>query len=262
MRETLYGRNAVYESLRAGRRQFFGLKLAGSVRAADVVDDILALAKAAGVAVERVPRQHLDRLGDVNHQGVVLEASEYPYASVDEMLVEAQRRDQPPLILLLDLIQDPQNLGSLLRTAEAVGAHGAVIQRRRAVAITPAVVNSSAGAVEHLLVAQVTNLVDVVQRLKTRDVWVAGLEAVRGAQRYDRADLTGPLALVVGSEGRGIRRLMRERCDFLIQLPMAGRVSSLNAAVAGSVVLYEVWRQRALRSERVQGGGSDRGVDA
>lgn len=262
MRETLYGRNAVYESLRAGRRQSFSLKLADSVRAADVVDDILALAKAAGVAVERVPRQHLDWLGDVNHQGVVLDASGYPYASVDEMLIEAQRRDQPPLLLLLDLIQDPQNLGSLLRTAEAVGAHGAVIQRRRAAAITPAVVNSSAGAVEHLLVAQVTNLVEVVQRLKTRDVWVAGLEALRVAQRYDRADLTGPLALVVGSEGQGIRRLMRERCDFLIQLPMPGRVPSLNAAVAGSVVLYEVWRQRALRSEQMQGGERDRAAGA
>lgn len=244
MRETLYGRNGVYESLRASRRQFFRLTLADTVRATDVVNSILALAEAANLPVERVSRHRLKWLGDVNHQGVVLEASEYPYASVDEMLVAARQRGEPPLLLLLDLVQDPQNLGSLLRTAEAVGVHGVVIQKRRAAGVTPAVVHASAGAVEHLLVAQVTSLPETIKGLQAQDVWVVGLEAVRGGQRYNRADLGGPLALVVGSEGQGLRRLVRERCDFLLRLPMRGRVTSLNTAVAGSVVLYEALRQR------------------
>ena len=244
MRETLYGRNAVYESLRAGRRQFYRLILADSLRAADIVADILRLAESARAPVERVPRRHLDWLGRVNHQGVALEASEYPYCDLDELLVEAQRQGEPPFLVLLDQVQDPQNLGSLLRTAEAVGVHGVVIQRRRAAGITPTVVHTSAGAVEHLRVAQVTNLVDAIARLKARDVWVVGLEAVRDALRYDQADLGGPLALVVGSEGKGLRRLVQERCDLVVYLPMMGKVTSLNAAVAGSVVLYEAWRQR------------------
>jgi 23S rRNA (guanosine2251-2'-O)-methyltransferase len=136
-----------------------------------------------------------------------------------------------------------------LRTAEAVAVNGVLIQRRRAVDITPAVVNASAGAVEHLQVAQVTNLVEAIERLKAHDVWVAGLEATRGAQQYDQADLTGSLALVIGSEGEGLRRLVRERCDFLIQLPMHGQVTSLNAAVAGSIALYEARRQQGKHND-------------
>jgi len=252
MRETLYGRNAVYESLRARRRQFFRLMVADTVRAMDIVDDILTLAERAGVPVERVPRRHLDWMGEANHQGVALEASEYPYADLEDILAESARRSEPPFLLLLDLLQDPQNVGTLLRTAEAVGVHGVVIQQRRAVGITPAVVHTSAGAAEHLRIAQVPNLPETIERLKARDIWVVGLEAVRGAQRYDQADLTGPLALVIGSEGEGLRRLVQERCDRMVQLPMVGNVTSLNAAVAGSVVLYEAWRQRAAtqRTER------------
>lgn len=245
MGETLYGRNAVYESLRARRRRFFCLKLARTIRVTNVVSEILALAEAVGMPVERVPRRNLDQLGNVNHQGVVLDAAEYPYSDVDEILALAQKRDEPSFLLLLDLLKDPQNFGSLLRTAEAVGVHGVIIQRRRAVGVTPAVVHTSAGAVEHLRVAQVTNLVRTITDLKESGVWVGGLEAAEGAQRYDRADLTGPLALVVGSEGKGLRRLVRERCDFLVELPMSGQVSSLNASVAGSIVLYEAWRQRS-----------------
>ena len=245
MRETLYGRNAVYESLRADRRQFFRLTMADTARNAGIVGNILTLAEGAAVPVERIPRRRLNWLGEVNHQGVVLEASEYPYADMDAMLAEAHRHAEPPLLLLLDLVQDPQNLGGLLRTVEAVGAHGAVVQKRRGAGVTPAVVHTSAGAAEHLLVAQVTNLPETIESLKARDVWVVGLEAMQEAQRYDQADLSGPLALVVGSEGAGLRRLVRERCDFLVRLPMRGKVTSLNAAVAGSVVLYEAWHQRA-----------------
>ncbi|MCK4451220.1 MAG: 23S rRNA (guanosine(2251)-2'-O)-methyltransferase RlmB [Anaerolineae bacterium] len=247
MRESLYGRNAVCESLRAGRRKPHRLLLAEGVRQTGIVGQIVFLAEQAGVPVSRAERRYLDRLGNVHHQGVVLETSEYPYSSFDEILAVAQSRDKAALLLLLDLLQDPQNVGSLLRTAEAVGVHGVVIQRRRAVGITRAVVHASAGAVEHLRVAQVTNLVNAIGRLKAHDVWVTGLEAVHGALRYDQADLSGPLALVVGSEGEGLRRLVREHCDFLLQLPMLGRVTSLNAAVAGSIVLYEAWRQRQTR---------------
>lgn len=248
MRETLYGRNAVCESLRAGRRRPYKLTLAEGVRQTDVVGQIVFLAKQAGVTASRTERRNLDRLGNVNHQGVMLETSEYPYSSLDDILALAQSRDEASLLLLLDLLQDPQNVGSLLRTAEAVGVHGVAIQRRRAVGITPAVVHASAGAVEHLLVAQVTNLVDAIGRLKAHDVWMAGLEAMRDAQLYREADLSGPLALVVGSEGEGLRRLVRERCDFLLRLPMLGQVTSLNVAVAGSVVLYEALRQRETRA--------------
>ena len=246
MREILYGRNVVCESLRAGRRKFYKLVLAEGVRQTDAVGQIVFLAEQAGVPVDRTERRNLDRLGNIHHQGVVLETSEYPYSSLDDILAAAKACGEAVFLLLLDLLQDPQNVGSLLRTAEAVGVHGVVIQRRRAVGITPAVVHTSVGAVEHLLVAQVTNLVDAIGMLKAHDVWVAGLEALRGAQPYHEADLSGPLAVVVGSEGEGLRRLVRERCDFLLRLPMFGQVTSLNAAVAGSVVLYEALRQRQV----------------
>jgi 23S rRNA (guanosine2251-2'-O)-methyltransferase len=249
MREILYGRNAVCESLRAGQRKPYKLVLAEGVRQTDTVGQIVFLAERAEVPVTRTERRNLDRIGDINHQGVALETSEYPYRSLDQVLARAQARDESPHLLLLDLLKDPQNVGSLLRTAEAVGVHGVVIQQRRAVGITPAVVQASAGAVEHLWVAQVTNLVDAIRRLKAHNVWVAGLEAARGAQQYDQVDLRGPLALVVGSEGEGLRRLVRDRCDFLLSLPMCGQVTSLNAAVAGSIVLYEAWRQRTSRTD-------------
>jgi 23S rRNA (guanosine2251-2'-O)-methyltransferase len=230
--------------LRAGRRKHHKLTLAEGVRQTDVIGQIVSLAGQAGVEVERTERRNLDQIGNVHHQGVALETDGYSYATLDDILILAQSRVEPPLILLLDQLQDPQNVGSLLRTAEAVGVHGVIIQRRRAVDITPAVVHASAGAVEHLKIAQVTNLVNAIGKLKEHDVWVAGLEAAPGAQRYDQADLNGSLAIVVGSEGEGLRRLVRERCDFLLALPMYGQVTSLNASVAGSVVLYEALRQR------------------
>jgi len=247
MREILYGRNAVCESLRAGRRKPYQLMLAEGVQQTDAIGQIVFLAKQARVPVTRTDRRNLDQMGNANHQGVALETSEYPYSTLDEVLAGTRSHSEPSLFLLLDLLQDPQNVGGLLRTAEAVGVQGIAIQQRRAVGITPAVVHASAGAVEHLRVAQVTNLVDAIGTLKAYDVWVAGLEAVRGAQPYDRADLSGPLALVVGSEGEGLRRLVRERCDFLLCIPMRGQVTSLNVAVAGSIVLYEARRQQALR---------------
>jgi 23S rRNA (guanosine2251-2'-O)-methyltransferase len=246
MREVLYGRNAVREALRSGRRKIYKLILAQGTKETGIVADITMLANNSGIPIQRVERKQLDRIGDFKHQGVAAEAAPYPYAELEEILAEADQRQETPLLLMLDCLQDPQNFGALLRTAETIGVHGVVIPKRRAVGITPAVVNSSAGATEHLLVAQVTNLVRAMETLKVKGLWIVGLEGVPQAQLYYQSDLTMPLALVVGSEGRGMGRLVRETCDMLIRLPMRGRISSLNVAVAGSIALYEVWRQRGM----------------
>jgi 23S rRNA (guanosine2251-2'-O)-methyltransferase len=246
MNEVLYGRNAVREALRAGRRKIYKVVLAQGTKGTGIVADIVTLAAKSGAPIQRVERRQLDRIGDFNHQGVVAEAAPYPYVELKEILAQADQCQEAPLLLMLDCLQDPQNLGSLLRTAEIVGVHGAVIPKRRAVGITPAVANSSAGATEHLLVARVTNLVRTMEELKGQGLWIVGLEDVPQARLCYQSDLTMPLALVVGSEGRGMGRLVRETCDILIRLPMRGKISSLNAAVAGSIALYEVWRQRGM----------------
>jgi 23S rRNA (guanosine2251-2'-O)-methyltransferase len=222
----------------------YKLLLAQSVKETGLVAEMVAQAHQAKVAVERVERAALDRIGAVNHQGVAMEVSAYPYTDLREILTQAERRDEPPFLLLLDCLEDPQNLGALLRTAEAVGVHGIVIPKRRAAGVTPAVANVSAGATEHLRVMRVTNLARAIGQLKERGVWVVGLEDLPQARLYSQFDLSGPLALVVGSEGRGIRRLVLESCDVVLRLPMRGHIGSLNAAVAGSIALYEVWRQR------------------
>ncbi len=236
------------EALRAGRRRALRLSLAEGVRETGIVAEIVALAEAAGCAVRRVERRELDRLVS-GHQGVVLEASPYPYADLVDILALAEPRGEPPLLLVLDHLEDPRNVGALLRTAEAAGVHGVVLPQRRSAAITPAASDTSAGAAEHLRVAQVTNLARTLAELKQAGLWVAGLESRPEAQPYDAVDLSGPLALVVGSEGRGLSRLVRERCDWLLKLPMRGGVGSLNAAVAGSIVLYWVLRCRERESE-------------
>jgi len=237
----------VRETLRSGRRKIYKLILAQGMKETGIVADVASLAGKSGVAIQRVERRQLDRIGDFRHQGVAAEAAQYPYVELEAILAEADQRQETPLLLMLDCLQDPQNFGALLRTAEIAGVHGVVIPKRRAVGITPAVVNSSAGATEHLLVAQVTNLVRTMETLKARGLWIVGLEDVPQAQpHYYQSDLTMPLALVVGSEGRGMGRLVRETCDILIRLPMRGRISSLNVAVAGSIALYEVWRQRGM----------------
>jgi len=246
MRETIYGRNAVWECLRAGRRKIYGLFLAQGVKETGSVAEIVALAHQAGVTIKRVERAALDRIGAVNHQGVAVEVSAYPYANLEEILSQAEKRAEPLFLLLLDCLEDPQNLGTLLRTAEAVGVHGVVIPKHRAVGITPAVVHASAGAAEHLQVMRATNLTRVIRELKGRGVWVIGLENRPQAQLYSQFDLSGPLALVVGSEGRGIRRLVLQSCDVVLRLPIRGHIGSLNAAVAGSIALYEAWRQREV----------------
>lgn len=243
-RDVLYGRNAVAEALRAGRRKARMLLLAEGTDDRKTVGDLAELAGARGVEVEYVSRTELERRAPgVNHQGAVLEVGPYRYATYDDLL--AATRDNPDaLLLVLDSVQDPQNLGTLLRTAEAAGVTGVVIPEHRAVQVTPAVVNASAGAVEHLPVAVVTNLVRAVEQAKEAGAWAIAAEAMPDAVLPSSADLTGPLVIVIGSEGQGVGRLLRETCDLTVRIPLVGKVGSLNAATAGSILLYEVVRQR------------------
>jgi len=243
MREWITGRNPVYEVFQAGRRQVFRLMVANGVEEKGRLAEILRLAAAAKIPVERVARQRLDALSEGN-QGVAVEASGYPYSTLADILDLAADRGEPLFVLILDLLQNPQNLGSLLRTAEVVGVHGVLIPPHRAAGVTPAVVHASAGASEHLLLAQV-NLAQAIATLKEEaNAWVYGLEGGAGAQPVYAARLNGPLALVVGNEGEGMRALVRQSCDGLLCLPMHGKIESLNAAVAGSVALYLALAQR------------------
>lgn len=250
MREMITGRNPVYEVLKAGRRQSYRLQVAQGVDERGRLSEILKIATEANLPISRVPRQKLDALGE-GHQGVSIEVGDYPYMGVRDILDLAQERQEPLFVLILDLIQNPQNLGTLLRSAEAVGVHGVLLPLARAAEITPAVVHASAGASEHLLVAQV-NLAQAITELKEEaGAWVMGLEGSPEATSYELVRLDGPLALVVGNEGEGMRPLVRKCCDILVQLPMRGKIESLNAAVAGSIMLYQALDARltAARSK-------------
>jgi 23S rRNA (guanosine2251-2'-O)-methyltransferase len=251
--EALVRRHPVLEALRAGRRTLYRLHVEGERgRAAQrELQPILTAAQSAGVPVVTADRRALDRLAqqhaaDPKHQGVLLETGPYPYAEPDEMLGLAERRGERPLLLLLDLLHGPQNIGALLRTAEACGVHGVILQDRRAPEITPSVVQYAAGATEHLRIAKVTNLVQAMRGLKEAGVWLAGMDLDETAQPLGAVDLDRSLGIVVGHEGEGLRRLVRDHCDFLIRLPMRGQVESLNAAVAGSILLYAAWQARGF----------------
>lgn len=242
MREWIIGRNPIYEVLRAGRRQAFQIQVAEKTKKKDRLADLLRLSAERKIAVKQVPRHDLDPHGK-RHQGIALECSGYPYSALSNILTRAQKRHEPPLILILDTLQDPQNLGTLLRTAEVVGVHGVLLPHRHTATVTPAVVSASSGASEHLLIAQ-TNLARAIQQLKEQGVWVIGLENSPEAGLPNQTRLDGPVALVVGNENQGMRKLVRESCDLLLRFPMRGKVDSLNAAAAGSVALYLVWQAR------------------
>jgi 23S rRNA (guanosine2251-2'-O)-methyltransferase len=251
MKEWLYGRNVVYETLRARRRQFFRLRVAQGVEEKGHLAEIIRMASDFKLLVERVNRNSLDALGD-GHQGVALETSGYPYSALVDILALAARRSEPAFVLILDVLQDPQNLGTLLRTAEGVGVHGVLLPFRHTAKVTPAVVNASSGATEHLLLGQM-NLAQAIEQLKEENIWVIGLEAGVEAEPLIKVRLDGPLALVIGGEGSGMRSLVRKSCDVLMRLPMRGRVESLNAAVAGSVALYFIWQGRGFTTNPIDG---------
>lgn len=248
VRERLFGRNAVHEVLRAGRRKLLAIDVAEGAEARGALQRLLELAAQRHVPIRRVRRQDLDRESD-SHQGVAATADAYPYVSLDTILEHAHGCGEPPFLLVLDLIQNPQNLGTLLRSAEAVGVHGVLLAAHRAVGITPAVVSSSSGACEHLRLAR-GNLAQAMQALREAGVWLVGLEAGAESRPLDQVDLRGPLGLVVGNEGEGMRRLVRQSCDVLAELPMRGQVDSLNAAVAGSLALYAAWAARGYAGRR------------
>jgi 23S rRNA (guanosine2251-2'-O)-methyltransferase len=242
MKEFIYGRNPVYETLRAKRRQFFQLLLAEGAQEKGRLAEIIRMARVQGIHVSRVPRKRMERIARHN-QGVALEASGYPYHNVLDIVDKAEERGEPLFVLLLDTLQDPQNFGTLLRTAESVGVHGVIIPLARTAQITAAVVNASSGASEHLPIAQ-ANLAQAIGTLKNAGAWIIGLEGSRQAQSPREIRLEGALGIVVGSEGRGMRPLVRKSCDFLMKLPMEGQIESLNAAVAGSVALYLAYLAR------------------
>ena len=246
MPEYLFRRNVVWEALRGKRRQLRQLWLKKGEAKAQTAP-LEAVARQRGIPVRYADKQELTRLaGDNSHQGVVLEAEPFPYARLEEMLDLAVQRGERPFLLILDLVQGPQNIGLLLRTAEACGVHGIIMQERRAPDITPHVAAFAAGATEHLLIAQETNLVQAIQWLQQRNVWIVGLDTGAEAQLLGKIDLNMSLALVVGHEGEGLRRLVREKCDFILWLPMRGQVESLNAAVSGSIALYAAWQSRGF----------------
>lgn len=245
MPEFLYGHWAVIETLRAGRRSVEQLLITESVEEKGLVGDIIRQATERGVNIRRVPRRIIDDLApNTNHQNTVLRVGPYPYAETEDAFTLAQQRGEKPFFLLLDLLKDPQNVGVLLRVADAVGVHGVVMQERRSVSVTPAVVNASSGAVEHLNFVQVTNLVNTMKDLKAQDIWMVGLDIGPDVPPIDKTDLNMSLGLVLGSEGEGMRRLVRDTCDMLLALPMRGHVASLNVATVGSVALYAAWQAR------------------
>ncbi|OVE74408.1 23S rRNA (guanosine(2251)-2'-O)-methyltransferase RlmB [bacterium B17] len=240
--ETIYGRQPVRESLLAGRRKFKSLYIA-SEKQNEELNEIFSLGKKQGLSVSKTTRRDLDQmLNGANHQSVALNASPYPYAEFADV-VNGFAKD--PFVLVLDHLQDPQNMGSLLRTAEAAGVDCVIIPKDRSAEVTPATVRASAGAAEHMRVVKVTNLVRTMELLKDKGFWFTGLEAVEGAKLYTESDYSGAVGLVIGSEGKGIGRLVRENCDFLVKLPMKGKVTSLNAANAGAIMMYEIVRHRA-----------------
>jgi len=240
--EQVEGKHAVLEALR-GRRQAYELLLAEGLRPGKVLDEILEMARRRKVPVTTLPRREIERLAvSETHQGVILRVEPYRYATFKQVYSRLENADQP-LVVLLDGVTDPRNLGSIARTCEAVGVDALLLPRSRSAPVTPAVFHSSAGAVENLAVATVPNLVSVMKELKKLGIWVVGADA-RAEDSCFRADLTGPLALVMGSEGEGLHRLTRETCDSLVRVPMFGKVSSLNVSVAAAVILYEILRQR------------------
>ncbi|WP_447974863.1 23S rRNA (guanosine(2251)-2'-O)-methyltransferase RlmB [Nitrospira sp. Kam-Ns4a] len=240
--DLLYGLHAVREALRAGTRPLLRLVLAREDRS---VAELVRLARAARVPVYVEPRRVLDRLvPHGRHQGVVGVVASKSYAGPADILACARERGEPPCVLILDGVEDPQNLGAVLRAAEAAGAHGVILPERRAVGLTGAVARASAGAVEHLRVARVPNLARLVEDLQAQGLWVYALDPA-AEKPYTALDYRGPTALVVGGEGKGVRPGLLEKCDERVRVPMRGRVASLNLSVAAAVVLYEVLRQRS-----------------
>ncbi|HEY4548894.1 MAG TPA: 23S rRNA (guanosine(2251)-2'-O)-methyltransferase RlmB [Bacillus sp. (in: firmicutes)] len=237
----IMGKNPIIEALKAERDIHKILIAEGSLRGQML--EITQMAKEAHVIVQFVPKKKLDGMIEGNHQGVIAQVAAYQYAELDDLFALAAKKNEDPFFLLLDEIEDPHNLGSIMRTADAAGAHGIIIPKRRAVGLTATVAKLSTGAIEHIPVVRVTNMSRTIDELKEKGVWIAGTDA-KGKEDYRQFDGSLPLGLVIGSEGKGMGRLIRDKCDFLVRLPMAGHVTSLNASVAAALLMYEVYRKR------------------
>ena len=239
--EIIGGKNPVLEALRADR-DINKIWIAEGVQKKSITE-LLQLAKDRGVIVQSVPKKKIDGLTDTNHQGIAAAVAAYNYASLDDLFEAAASKNEDPFFLILDELEDPHNLGSIMRTADAIGVHGLIIPKRRAVGLTGVVAKASTGAIEHVPVVRINNLSQTVDELKKRGVWIAGTDAKESVD-YRRMDASLPLAVIIGSEGKGMSRILRDKCDFLYQLPMVGHVTSLNASVAASLLMYEVYRKR------------------
>ena len=238
----LEGRNAVLEMLKSGRDIEKVIVVKGNVEG--TVRRIVGMER--GIVVQEVVRQKLDEMSQTkNHQGVIAIVSEHEYADIQDILAAAADKGDKPFIIILDNITDPHNLGAVIRTAECAGAHGVIIPKRRSVGLTATVGKTSAGAVEYMPVARVTNIVRTIEELKKEGIWVACADM--GGEDYFESALDGAIALVIGSEGEGVSRLVKEKCDFTVSIPMYGSISSLNASVASALLMYEVVRQRNYR---------------
>ncbi len=237
----LEGRNAILEALRNGRDMEKLMVIKGS--AEGTIKRIIAQASKKGVVIQEVSRQKLDELSQTkNHQGVIAVVSAHNYATVEEILEYAQSKGEPPFIVILDGITDPHNLGAIIRSAECAGAHGIIIPKHRSVGLNATVGKTSAGAIEYMPVARVTNIVKTMEQLKKQGLWFACAD-MKGLDYFD-TDMKGAIGVVIGSEGDGVSRLVKENCDFTVAIPMYGKIASLNASVAAGLLLYEVVRQR------------------
>jgi len=241
--EVLTGRNPVVEGLRA-ERPIQRILLARDISRHGIIGEILHLAKGKGIPVEYVPAVALRKHGvELRHQGVIAYTAAKAYHSLEDLLRISKEKGEPPLYCILDGIEDPQNLGAILRTAEASGTHGIIIRTRRAAGLTDAVARASAGAMEYLPVARVVNIAQAIIRLKEDGIWIIGINPT-GREDYRRADFTVPAAIVIGGEGRGMSELVKKKCDYVVSIPMRGRISSLNASVAAALAMYEALHQR------------------
>jgi len=241
--EWITGRNPVFEVLRGGRRHIHRLWVAQGAELKGTLERIIQLAQTQQIPINFVSRSDLDSI-DTHHQGVALDTGGYPYSNLEVIIQFAKSRNEPVFVLLLDQIQDPQNLGTLLRSAEAFSVHGVILPLARSAAVTPAVVNASSGATEMLNIAQ-HNIAQAIDRLKEAGGWMVGLEDSPDAQPPKQINLKGGVGLVVGNEAKGLRRLVRDKCDFLLRIPMQGKIDSLNAAVAGSIALFLARQSRS-----------------
>ncbi len=238
----IIGRNPVMEALNAGKNIDYILTSEKTVRGSLI--PIVNKAKNLGIQIKKVAQQKLDSLsGKIPHQGVIAVGCVKNYCTLEGILNCAAQKNEPPFIVIADGIEDPHNLGAIIRTAECAGVHGVIIPKRRSVGLTPTVDKASAGALEHMLIARETNIPSVIEKLKNLNIWVYAAEA--GGQIWCKQNLMGPIALVVGSEGKGVSRIAKEKCDGIISLPMFGKVNSLNVSAASAVILYEIVRQRS-----------------